>query len=132
MDQQMNHARLTRVSNVRRRERRWTWLACLAVAVCPAVGAATLDPAVLPRVQGATFEVVIPKPVNDPLSYEKPLPFDQLPFQQRNDKYYSVGTAFALGENRYITAGHVLSIGIDSLMGEPAVRDASGHVYAID
>ncbi|WP_233523323.1 S1 family peptidase [Dyella solisilvae] len=97
-----------------------------------AAGAATLDPAVLPRVQGATFEVVIPKPVNDPLTYEKPLPMDLLPFQQRNDKYYSVGTAFAVGENRYITAGHVLSIGIDNLMGEPAVRDANGHVYAID
>jgi serine protease Do len=107
-------------------------MAWLALALAPAAGAATLDPAVLPRVQGATFEVVIPKPVNDPLTYERPLPMDQLPFQQRNDKYYSVGTAFAIGDNRYVTAGHVLSLGIDSLMGEPAVRDASGHVYQID
>lgn len=132
MDQQMNRAGFRLVSYVRRRDHRWAWLAALALAISPALSAATLDPAVLPRVQAATFEVVIPKPVNDPLTYEKPLPFDQLPFQQRNDKYYSVGTAFALGENRYITAGHVLSIGIDSLMGEPAVRDSSGHVYAID
>lgn len=108
------------------------WLAWLALLVAPTLGAATLDPAVLPKVQAATFEVVIPKPVNDPLTYEKPLPLDQLPFQMRNDKYYSVGTAFALGDNRFVTAGHVLSIGISNLMGEPAVRDASGHVYAID
>ncbi|MHA6204098.1 S1 family peptidase [Dyella soli] len=108
------------------------WMAWITLLVAPAMHAATLDPAVLPKVQAATFEVVIPKPVNDTLTYERPLPLDQLPFQLRNDKYYSVGTAFALGDNRYVTAGHVLSLGIDSLMGEPAVRDASGHVYAID
>jgi len=108
----------------------WAWLALLAPS---ALHAATLDPAVLPRVQAATFEVVIPKPATDsPITYEKPLPLDLLPFQERNDKYNSVGTAFALDGQRYVTAGHVLELGIGSLTGEPALRDASGHVYAID
>ncbi|MDR2991473.1 MAG: trypsin-like peptidase domain-containing protein [Burkholderiaceae bacterium] len=107
----------------------WPLLVLLAM---PALHAATLDPAVLPRVQAATFEVVIPKPAKDPLTYEKPLPFDQLPFQERNDKYNSVGTAFALDDRHYVTAAHVLALGIGSLTGEPALRDASGHVYAID
>ena len=109
-------------------------LAWLALAVlCGGVAhAASLDPAVLPKIQAATFEVVAAKPVNDPLTYEKALPMELLPFQERNDKYYSIGTAFALGNNRYVTAAHVLQIGIDSLWGEPALRDASGHVYAID
>jgi serine protease Do len=86
----------------------------------------------LPKIQAATFEVVAAKPVNDPLTYEKPLPLELLPFQERNDKYFSIGTAFAIGNNRYVTAGHVLQIGIGSLWGPPALRDASGHVYAID
>jgi serine protease Do len=94
--------------------------------------AASLDPSVLPKIQAATFEVVAAKPVKDPLSYEKPLPLELLPFQERNDKYYSIGTAFALGHNRYVTAAHVLQVGNNSLWGEPALRDASGHVYAID
>ena len=94
--------------------------------------AATLDPAVLPKIQAATFEVVAAKPVNDPLTYEKPLPLELLPFQERNDKYYSIGTAFAIGNNRFATAGHVLKIGIGSLWGPPSLRDANGHVYAID
>lgn len=132
MDQWAARDRQEQFSTPPARRRAITWLAWMVLAIAPALHAATLDPAVLPKVQAATFEVVIPKPVNDPLSYEKPLPLDQLPFQIRNDKYYSVGTAFALGDNRYVTAGHVLSIGIDSLMGEPAVRDAAGHVYAID
>ncbi len=94
--------------------------------------AASLDPAVLPKIQAATFEVVAAKPLHDPLTYEKPLPLELLPYQERNDKYHSIGTAFALGNNRYVTAAHVLLIGINSLWGEPALRDASGRVYAID
>ncbi|HEX7815662.1 S1 family peptidase [Dyella sp.] len=104
----------------------------LALAMGVHAHAATLDPAVLPKVQAATFEVVIPKPVNDPLTYEKPLPLDQLPFQFRNDKFYSIGTAFALGNHRYATAAHVFDAGMGSLMGEPALRDANGKVYALD
>jgi serine protease Do len=94
--------------------------------------AASLDPNVLQKVRSATFEVVIPKPVDDPLTYEKALPLDLLPYQFRNDKYLSIGTAFALGRNRYVTAAHVINLGIGSLLGAPALRDADGHVYAID
>lgn len=112
--------------------RRIALVSMLGLSASMSVHAASLDPAVLPKIQAATFEVVAAKPVEDPLTYEKPLPLDLLPFQQRNDKYYSIGTAFALGENRYVTAAHVLQIGIDSLWGEPALRDAAGHVYAID
>jgi len=108
-------------------------LGCLlCLVLCGgAARAASLDPAVLPKIQAATFEVVAAKPVNDPLTYAKPLPMELLPYQERNDKYYSIGTAFALGNNRYVTAAHVLQVGIGSLWGEPALRDASGHVYAI-
>ncbi|WP_266157519.1 S1 family peptidase [Dyella silvatica] len=104
----------------------------LSLTAVFAVHAASLDASLLPKIQGATFEVVAAKPVDDPLTYEKPLPLDLLPFQERNDKYYSIGTAFAIGHNRYITAGHVLLAGVDSLWGQPSLRDASGHVYAID
>lgn len=110
---------------------RFALLALVSLFAAAASHAASLDPAVLPKIQAATFEVVAAKPVKDPLTYEKPLPLELLPFQERNDKYYSIGTAFALGNNRYVTAAHVLQVGIDSLWGEPALRDAGGHVYAI-
>ncbi|HEY9132250.1 MAG TPA: serine protease [Dyella sp.] len=108
------------------------WMGLVALALVTGTQAATLDPAILPKVQAATFEVVIPKPVNDSLSYEKPLPLDQLPFQFRNDKYFSIGTAFAIGNHRYATAAHVFDAGMGSLMGEPALRDANGKVFAVD
>ncbi|MEW9571693.1 trypsin-like peptidase domain-containing protein [Rhodanobacter sp. Si-c] len=98
----------------------------------PSARAATLDPAALPKIEAATFEVVQAKPASDPLTYEKPLPLDLLPYQERTDKYHSIGTAFAIGHGRYVTAGHVLLAGLDSLWGPPALRDSKGNVYAID
>ena len=91
----------------------------------------TLNPSLLPEIHSATFEVVAAKP-KDTLTYEKPLPLDLLPYQERIDKYYSIGTAFAIGPNTYVTAAHVLMVGYQSLWGSPKLRDASGKVYAID
>lgn len=105
--------------------------ASLVWGVLPAQ-AISLDAALLPGIQAATFEVVAAKPENDPLRYEKPLPLDLIPFQERNDKYYSIGTAFSIGDGRYVTAAHVLLVGVNSLWGAPALRDNGGHVYAID
>ncbi len=94
--------------------------------------AATLDPAALPGIEAATFEVVQARPTADPLTYQKPLPLDLLPYQERTDKYHSIGTAFAIGHNRYVTAGHVLLAGVGSLWGPIELRDVKGQVYAID
>lgn len=110
----------------------WMWLAALALGLAPCVHAASPDPALVAKINAATFEVVIPRAVTDPLTYEKPLPLDLLPYQERTDKYFSVGTAFAIGHNHYVTAGHVLLAAVGDLTGAPALRDASGRVYAID
>lgn len=107
-------------------------LLLVAVAFAGRAEAASIEPQLLPGIQAATFEVVAAKPVNDPLKYEKPLPLDLLPYQERTDKYYSIGTAFAIGGGRYVTAAHVLLVGVNSLWGPPALRDNGGHVYAID
>jgi hypothetical protein len=97
-----------------------------------AAQAASLDARLLPAIEAATFEVVAAKPAKDPLHYAKELPLDQVPFQERNDKYYSIGTAFAIGGGQYVTAGHVLLVGLNSLWGPPALRDSQGRVYSID
>jgi hypothetical protein len=107
-----------------------TLLAALAT-LAPAYGR-SLDAALLPSVQANTFEVVVAKPTADPLTYEKPLPLDLLPYQFRHDRYFSIGTAFALGKGRYVTAAHVLNVGIGGLWGAPAIRDAAGKVHSID
>ena len=110
----------------------WGSLLVLWLAFVAPASAASLDTALLPKIQGATYEVVAAKPTNDPLTYEKPLPLDLLPYQERTDKYHSIGTAFAIGPNQFVTAGHVLLAGVDSLWGPPSLRDANGKIFAID
>src|SRR5579859_6239257 len=83
--------------------------AMIVSASLNAAGAETLPPDLIEKIHATTFEVVAAKPVNDPLTYEKPLPFELLPYQIRTDKYYSIGTAFSIGGNRFVTAGHVLT-----------------------
>jgi serine protease Do len=107
-------------------------IAVLASGVIEPALAANPDPALAAKINAATFEVVIPKPTSDPLSYEKPLPLELQPYQERTDKYFSIGTAFALGHNRYVTARHVLMAVADSAAKTIALRDAGGHVYASD
>lgn len=92
---------------------------------------ADVTPQIERAVRAATFEVVLRKPTGDPLSYEKPLPFDLIPYQQRTDKYQPVGTAFAVGPDTYVTAAHVLEAAVDSQYGNPALRAADGKVYPI-
>lgn len=107
--------------------------ACLSIVTTGLARAATLDAATVGRVQAATFEVVIKKPETDSLTYQRELPLHLLPYSERNDKYSSIGTAFAIGDNRYVTAAHVLGTSMfGSQFGEPAVRDGQGVVHPID
>lgn len=103
----------------------WSFLPGTAVA-------AELDASVQQQIRAATFEVVQLKPLDGDVTYERPLPMELMPYQQRTDPYRSVGTAFAVGPNRYVTAGHVIALGVGSQFGTPALRDASGKVYPID
>ncbi len=103
-----------------------------AALLCSRAGATPLDPDQQKAIRGATFEVVYPKPVKDSLSYEKPLPLELVPFIERTDKYYSVGTAFAIGGNRYVSAAHVIMAGVGGQYDAPLLRDPGGKVYQID
>lgn len=94
--------------------------------------AATLDKDTIKRINAATFEVVVPKPGDDGIRYEKPLPMDLLPFTVRNDKYYSIGTAFAISDRQLVSAAHVFRADVESQYGAVYVRDNAGKVYEVD
>jgi serine protease Do len=107
-------------------------LSVLMASLGCAAAAATLAPGVQEKLSSATFEVVRAKPVLDPLTYEKPLPLELIPFRERTDKYQSIGTAFAIGPNRFVSAAHVISAGNGSQYGPLALRNAAGVTYQID
>jgi serine protease Do len=99
---------------------------------CASATAATLAPGVQEKLASATFEVVMGKPEPGPLTYEKPLPLDLIPYRERTDKFRSIGTAFALGQNRFVTAAHVMSAGTGSQYGPLELRDSAGTTFKID
>lgn len=96
------------------------------------LGAEELRGPVLDKLRKATFEVVLEKPTNDPLRYEKELPYDLLPFQVRNDKYESIGTAFALPNGQFVSAAHVLGLGSERVRESIYLRDATGRIIGLD
>ena len=118
---------------------RFTLLPALAALVL-VIGAGAAAPAratelsssVQQSIRAATFEVVQLKPPDGDVTYDRPLPLELIPYHQRTDKYRSIGTAFAIGPNRYVTAAHVINLGTGSQFGPPALRDGAGKVYDID
>jgi serine protease Do len=107
----------------------WIWAALFATACAQA---ATLAPESQGAVRASTFEIVLRKLDADPLGYEKPLPLELIPYAIRTDHFWSIGTAFAIGPNTYVSAAHVLLAAVGSQFGAPALRDAAGHVYSVD
>jgi serine protease Do len=102
------------------------------IGFCSSHVHAAVSPQLQQAIRVSTFEVVMKKPEKDPATYEKPLPLDLLPYRERTDAYQSIGTAFSLGHNTYVTAAHVLGVGIDGQYGKPELRGSDGTVYAID
>ncbi|MDR2214439.1 MAG: trypsin-like peptidase domain-containing protein [Nevskiaceae bacterium] len=108
---------------------------CLISALTAATGATAETSAtaqLLPLARMSTFEIVVPKVEPAYIKYEKALPLELLSFTERNDKFWSIGTAFAIGDNTYVSAAHVLISGLGSGLGQPALRDAEGGIHAID
>ncbi|MBI4979690.1 MAG: trypsin-like peptidase domain-containing protein [Spirochaetes bacterium] len=93
--------------------------------------AAVLPDPVLASIRDSVFEVVVAKPADDDITYEKPLPLTLIPFSVRNDAYYSIGTAFAIAPNRFVSAAHVFSAHTLTFFGDVFLRDKSGRIYTI-
>src|SRR5688572_1119701 len=94
--------------------------------------AATPAPEMQKRVRAATFEVVVPKPADSGVTYERPLPRALLRFSERNDRYWTMGTAFAIAPNPSTTAGLVPTASKNGQGGPPELGAANGEVLKID
>ncbi|WP_319563062.1 serine protease [Marispirochaeta sp.] len=83
-------------------------------------------------IQKTCFEVVVPRLEAEHIVYDRELPWEKIPYIVRTDDYNSIGTAFAIGEDRFITAAHVFSLTDDSLLYEDYfIRDSNGEVFPV-
>ena len=110
----------------------WLGTAFLALGLCAPVTAARSVAELSALAREATFEVVLPKIEPAHVSYEKPLPLELLPFAERNDRFWSIGTAFAIAPDIFVSNAHVLMSGLGSPLGQPYLRDAAGTTYQIE
>ena len=80
-------------------------------------------------VQKAVFEVILEKPADDPIVYDRELNWENVPYIIRSDKYNSIGTAFAISKTELISAFHVFEMKIPKNV---FIRDYEGNIYAVD
>lgn len=86
---------------------------------------------VLAKVEDSVFEVVVDKQEDKFIEYEHPLPLDKIPYQIRNDRFVGLGTAFSIGNNRYVSAAHLFRVGLKTIMTGWGLRDRVGKVHRI-
>ena len=84
------------------------------------------------QARASTFEFVVPKLPEVGVTYALPLPLELIPFHERQDRYWSIGSAFAMGPNRFVTAGHLLTAVVGWPSGPPGIRDSRGRVHTVD
>jgi serine protease Do len=91
-----------------------------------------LDKDLINELNFGIYEVVTPKKENNQITYARELPFETLDFVERNEKYYSIGTAFFINNKDLMTAAHVFGLEYFSLLQDFYIRDAAGKVYPVN
>lgn len=90
-----------------------------------------LSSAQIKKYKNGIFEVVTLK-LEDKVVYKEEFPQNLIPFHIRNDKYFSLGTAFLINDNTFVSAAHVFNIGTYSLLSNNyAIRDSKGNIFKI-
>ena len=91
-----------------------------------------LDKQLIKDLNFGVYEIVTPKLEGNKITYARKLPFDKLDFVERNEKYYSIGTAFFINEKELMTAAHVFRLMYFSLLHDFYIRDAAGNVFPVN
>lgn len=94
-------------------------------------GQTSFSPALQAKILNSVFEIVIDKIEDDTISYEKPLPFDRLPFKERTDKFNSIGTAFLLDDGTFYSASHVFNLTGKSSFKNYYIRNSQGQTFKV-
>ncbi len=81
--------------------------------------------------QNSIVEVVIDKPDDSAVVYDRAYPLDKIPFKQRTDKYQSIGTAWFLNNKTLVSAAHVITYQTVVPGKSIYVRNIDGNIFEI-
>ncbi|MCR9206579.1 MAG: serine protease, partial [Halobacteriovoraceae bacterium] len=90
-----------------------------------------LRKSVIKKIYPSIVEVIIPKLEDKNITYQRPLPFDQLDYKERNDKYHAIGTAFFITPKKLISAAHVLPADEFSVNDNYFIRTSTGTIHKV-
>lgn len=91
-----------------------------------------IDNSLLAKIDACVYEVVLEKPKEGKLEYAKRLPYENLPYKIRSDKYIPIGTAFALPNGKLISAAHLFSLEKQTLSNNFFIRDRKKNIFPIE
>ena len=83
------------------------------------------------RTPTSVVEVIIPKVEDSKILYEQELPRQKIPFKQRMDKYFSIGTAFFVSPTQLVSAAHVFELHERRMNNDFFVRTMEGKVFPV-
>lgn len=86
---------------------------------------------IIKKIYPSIVEVIIPKLEDEKIKYQRPLPFDQLDFKERNDKHHAIGTAFFITSKRLISAAHVFPVDEFSVNDAYFIRTNTGSIHKV-
>ena len=107
-------------------------LICCSLISCEPQETIHLRKKVIKKIYPGVVEVIIPKLEDEDIVYQRPLPFDQQDFKDRNDKYHAIGTAFFISDKRLISAAHVFPADEYSVHKNYFIRTELGEVFALN
>lgn len=84
------------------------------------------------RLMNGVFEIVVPRIEDKSISYNEELPTHLLPYKIRKSPFRGVGTAFAIGPNKFVSAAHVFDLHQPSLVTPVYLRDSAGKTFAVN
>jgi len=88
-----------------------------------------MEASVIDNVTKSVFEVLVKRPVEGVLSYDR-----ELPARSESalfDDYLPLGTAFYIGDGQFVSAAHLFSPENGSLMGEYCLKAFDNTLYSI-
>lgn len=106
-----------------------SFLICFTVSI---FGQGILSAPVVDKLSKAVYEVVVLKPGEGNIEYEKRLPLERIAYSVRMDKYLPIGTAFLMEDGKFYSAAHVVQLRGKSLYKDYFIRDRDGKTYPID
>lgn len=90
-----------------------------------------VSPELFRTLNKSVFEVVIKKVEDAFMQYAEDLPLDKIPFRQRNDKFFTIGTAFSIEKGKFISAAHVFDVTTKDLNYDYYIRDYKQNIFKI-